>query len=94
MAIGVFSKIRQLVQKIGKGLQQANDYVYKPFKKLFAKPILGALDPVGKTIGKGFDVASSFLDYGYSADKNDSGSSDNAQFDADVLMKLSMIQIL
>ncbi|KAA6353666.1 MAG: hypothetical protein EZS28_050807, partial [Streblomastix strix] len=65
MAVGIFSKIKQLVQKVGKGLQWANDNVYKPFIKPFAKPILGALGPVGQTIGKGLDVASSFLDYGY-----------------------------
>ncbi|KAA6367655.1 MAG: hypothetical protein EZS28_036817 [Streblomastix strix] len=70
MAVGIFSKIKQLVQKVGKGLQWANDNVYKPFIKPFAKPILGALGPVGQTIGKGLDVASSFLDYGYGADKN------------------------
>ncbi|KAA6380660.1 MAG: hypothetical protein EZS28_023813 [Streblomastix strix] len=66
----IFSKIKQLVQKVGKGLQCANDNVYKPFIKPFAKPILGALGPVGQTIGKGLDVASSFLDYSYGADKN------------------------
>ncbi|KAA6353607.1 MAG: hypothetical protein EZS28_050866 [Streblomastix strix] len=65
MAIGIFHKIKQLVQKVGKGLQWANDNVYKPFIKPFAKPILGALGPIGQTIGKGLDVASSFLDYGY-----------------------------
>ncbi|KAA6401338.1 MAG: hypothetical protein EZS28_003128 [Streblomastix strix] len=70
MAVGVFSKIKQLVQKVGKGLQWANDNVYKPFIKPFAKPILGALSPVGQTIDKVLDVASSFLDYGYGADKN------------------------
>ncbi|KAA6386401.1 MAG: hypothetical protein EZS28_018075 [Streblomastix strix] len=70
MAVGIFSKIKQLVQKVGKGLQWANDNVYKPFIKPFAKPILGALGPVGQTIGKGLDVASSFLDYGQGADKN------------------------
>ncbi|KAA6394451.1 MAG: hypothetical protein EZS28_010018 [Streblomastix strix] len=70
MAVGIFSKIKQLVQKVGKGLQWANDNVYKPFIKPFAKPILGALGPVGQTIGKGLDVASSFLDYGYGTDKN------------------------
>ncbi|KAA6368031.1 MAG: hypothetical protein EZS28_036441, partial [Streblomastix strix] len=70
MAVGIFLKIKQLVQKVGKGLQWANDNVYKPFIKPFAKPILGALGPVGQTIGKGLDVASSFLDYGYGADKN------------------------
>ncbi|KAA6382374.1 MAG: hypothetical protein EZS28_022100 [Streblomastix strix] len=70
MAVGIFSKIKQLVQKVGKGLQWANDNVYKPFIKPFAKPILEVLGPVGQTIGKGLDVASSFLDYGYGADKN------------------------
>ncbi|KAA6368225.1 MAG: hypothetical protein EZS28_036248 [Streblomastix strix] len=70
MAVGIFSKIKQLVQKVGKGLQWANDNVYKPFIKPFAKPILGALGPIGQTIGEGLDVASSFLDYGYGADKN------------------------
>ncbi|KAA6358613.1 MAG: hypothetical protein EZS28_045860 [Streblomastix strix] len=69
MAVGIFSKIKQLVQKVGKGLQWANDNVYKPFIKPFAKPILGALGPVGQIIGKGLDVASSFLDYGYAAGK-------------------------
>ncbi|KAA6359352.1 MAG: hypothetical protein EZS28_045121 [Streblomastix strix] len=52
MAVGIFSKIKQLVQKVGKGLQWANDNIYKPFIKPFAKPILGALGPVGQTIGK------------------------------------------
>ncbi|KAA6391237.1 MAG: hypothetical protein EZS28_013241 [Streblomastix strix] len=65
MAVGIFSKIKQLVQKTGKGLQWINDNVYKPFIKPFAKPILEALGPVDQTIGKGLDVASSFLDYGY-----------------------------
>ncbi|KAA6356957.1 MAG: hypothetical protein EZS28_047516 [Streblomastix strix] len=69
MAIGIYHKIKQLVQKVGKRLQWANDNVYKPFIKPFAKMILGALDPVGQTIGKGLDVASSFLDYGQGADK-------------------------
>ncbi|KAA6389464.1 MAG: hypothetical protein EZS28_015010 [Streblomastix strix] len=64
------SHIDELVQKIGKGLQWANENVYKPFIKPFAKPILGAMGPVGQTISKGLDVASSFLDYGYGADKN------------------------
>ncbi|KAA6393067.1 MAG: hypothetical protein EZS28_011407 [Streblomastix strix] len=53
MAVGLFSKIKLLVQKVGKGLQWANDNVYKPFIKPFAKPTLGALGPVGQTIGKG-----------------------------------------
>ncbi|KAA6371983.1 MAG: hypothetical protein EZS28_032488 [Streblomastix strix] len=70
MALGIFSKIKQLVQKVGKGLQWANDNVYEQFIKPFAKPILGALGPVGQTIGKGLDIACSFLDYGYGADKN------------------------
>ncbi|KAA6372481.1 MAG: hypothetical protein EZS28_031992, partial [Streblomastix strix] len=56
MAVGIFSKIKQLVQKVRKGLQWANDNVYKPFIKPFAKPILGALGPIGQTIGKGLDV--------------------------------------
>ncbi|KAA6373214.1 MAG: hypothetical protein EZS28_031260 [Streblomastix strix] len=62
--------IKHEKQLVGKGLQWANDNVYKPFIKPFAKPIFGALGPVGQTIGKGLDVASSFLDYGYGADKN------------------------
>ncbi|KAA6386347.1 MAG: hypothetical protein EZS28_018126 [Streblomastix strix] len=66
----IFSKIKQLVQKVGKGLQWASDNVYQLFIKPFAKTILGALGPVGQTIGKSLDVASSFLDYGYGADKN------------------------
>ncbi|KAA6365230.1 MAG: hypothetical protein EZS28_039244 [Streblomastix strix] len=70
MVVGIFSKIKQIVQKVGKSLQWANDNVYKPFIKPFAKPILGALGPISQTIGKGLDVASSFLDYGYGADKN------------------------
>ncbi|KAA6385881.1 MAG: hypothetical protein EZS28_018591 [Streblomastix strix] len=70
MAVGIFSKIKQLVQEVRKGLQWANDNVYKSFIKPFAKPILGALGPVGQTIGKDLEVASSFLDYGYGADKN------------------------
>ncbi|KAA6358306.1 MAG: hypothetical protein EZS28_046167 [Streblomastix strix] len=65
MTVGIFSKIKQLVQKVGKGLQWANGNVYKPFIKPFAKPILGALGPIGQTIGKGLDDVSSFLDYGY-----------------------------
>ncbi|KAA6382475.1 MAG: hypothetical protein EZS28_021999 [Streblomastix strix] len=72
MIVGIFSKIKQLVQKVWKGLQWANDNIYKPFIKPFTKPILGALGPIGQTIGKGLDVASSFLDYGYGADKMDS----------------------
>ncbi|KAA6398786.1 MAG: hypothetical protein EZS28_005684 [Streblomastix strix] len=67
---GIFSKIKQLAQNVGKDLQCANDNVYKPFVKPFVKPILGAQGPVGQTIGKGIHVASSFLDYGYGADKN------------------------
>ncbi|KAA6361886.1 MAG: hypothetical protein EZS28_042587 [Streblomastix strix] len=61
--------LSQNFQKVGKGLQWANDNVYKPFIKPFAIPILGTFGPVGQTIGKGLDVASSFLDYGYGADK-------------------------
>ncbi|KAA6400054.1 MAG: hypothetical protein EZS28_004415 [Streblomastix strix] len=61
----IFSKIKQLVQKVEKGLQWANDNVHKLFIKRFAQPILGALGPVGQTIGKCLDVASSFLDYSY-----------------------------
>ncbi|KAA6402151.1 MAG: hypothetical protein EZS28_002325 [Streblomastix strix] len=38
---------------IRKGLQWSNDNIYKPFIKPFAKPILGALGPVGQIIGKG-----------------------------------------
>ncbi|KAA6404178.1 MAG: hypothetical protein EZS28_000287 [Streblomastix strix] len=75
MAIGIFSKIKQLVQKVRKGLQWANDNVYKPFIKPFAKPILGVQGPVGQTIGKGLDAASSFLDYGYG--KSNDGSPQN-----------------
>ncbi|KAA6403107.1 MAG: hypothetical protein EZS28_001366 [Streblomastix strix] len=70
MATDIFSKIKQLVQKVWKGLQWANDNVYKPFIKPFAKPILGTLGPVGQTIDKSLDVASSFLDHSYGADKN------------------------
>ncbi|KAA6394185.1 MAG: hypothetical protein EZS28_010291 [Streblomastix strix] len=70
MTVDLFSKIKQSVQKVGKGLQWANDNVYKPFIKPFAQPTLGALGPVGQTIGKGLDVVSSFHDYGYGADKN------------------------
>ncbi|KAA6373711.1 MAG: hypothetical protein EZS28_030764 [Streblomastix strix] len=62
--------MKQLVQNVGKGLQWANDNVFKPFLKPFAKPILAAVGPVDQTIGKDLDVASSFLDYGYGADKN------------------------
>ncbi|KAA6386783.1 MAG: hypothetical protein EZS28_017692 [Streblomastix strix] len=58
MAIEIFHKIKQLVQKVEKGLQWANDNVYKPFIKLFAKPILGALGPIGQSIGKGLDLSS------------------------------------
>ncbi|KAA6397415.1 MAG: hypothetical protein EZS28_007055 [Streblomastix strix] len=57
----IFSKIKQLVQKVGKGLQWANDNVYKPFIKPFAKPILGAQGPVGKTIGKRFLMKATHL---------------------------------
>ncbi|KAA6353838.1 MAG: hypothetical protein EZS28_050635, partial [Streblomastix strix] len=48
----IFSKIKQLVQKVGKSLQWANDNVYKRFIKPFAKPILGALGHIGQTIVK------------------------------------------
>ncbi|KAA6396953.1 MAG: hypothetical protein EZS28_007521 [Streblomastix strix] len=58
------------IQKVKKVIQWANDNVYMPFIKSFAKPILGALGPVGQIIGKDLDVNSSFLDYGYGAERN------------------------
>ncbi|KAA6363085.1 MAG: hypothetical protein EZS28_041388, partial [Streblomastix strix] len=59
----------QQMVKVGNGLQWANDSFYKPFIKPFAKPIFAAFGPLGQTIGNGLDVASSFLDYGYGAEK-------------------------
>ncbi|KAA6389724.1 MAG: hypothetical protein EZS28_014750 [Streblomastix strix] len=79
MAVGVFSQIKQLILKVGKVLQWANDNVYKPFIKPFAKLILAAIGPVGQTIGKSLDASSSFLDYSYG----------NASLDVDSLAKLS-----
>ncbi|KAA6370346.1 MAG: hypothetical protein EZS28_034127, partial [Streblomastix strix] len=61
----IFSKIKQLVQKVRKGPQWANDNVYKLFIKPFAKPKLAAFGLIRQTIGKSLDVTSSFLDYGY-----------------------------
>ncbi|KAA6397277.1 MAG: hypothetical protein EZS28_007195 [Streblomastix strix] len=67
MTVDMLSIIKQLVQKVGKDLQWANDNVYKPFIKTFAKPIHGALGPIGQTIDKSLDVVSSILDYCYGA---------------------------
>ncbi|KAA6400806.1 MAG: hypothetical protein EZS28_003668 [Streblomastix strix] len=59
--VRLFSKIKQLVQKVGKGLQLADDNIYRLFIEPFAKSILGALGPVGQTIDKGLKSGSNHI---------------------------------
>ncbi|KAA6357525.1 MAG: hypothetical protein EZS28_046948, partial [Streblomastix strix] len=47
MAVGSFSKIKALAQKIGKGLSWVNDKVVKPYVLPAANLIAPALGPVG-----------------------------------------------
>ncbi|KAA6369800.1 MAG: hypothetical protein EZS28_034672 [Streblomastix strix] len=60
MAVGIFSKIKSLVSKVGKGLSWVKDRVVKPYVLPAAKQ-LSDIIPVGGLIMKGIDAGSSAL---------------------------------
>ncbi|KAA6358591.1 MAG: hypothetical protein EZS28_045882 [Streblomastix strix] len=62
MATGIFSKLKELDQKIGHGLSQVNDKVVKPYVLPIANLIAPALGPVGGLIIKGINLGSSAFD--------------------------------
>ncbi|KAA6401508.1 MAG: hypothetical protein EZS28_002969 [Streblomastix strix] len=62
MAVGIFSKIKTLAQKIGHGLQWVNDKIVKPYVIPAANLIAPALGPAGGMITKGISLGSSTID--------------------------------
>ncbi|KAA6359361.1 MAG: hypothetical protein EZS28_045112, partial [Streblomastix strix] len=62
MAVGLFSKIKAIAQKLGTGLQWVNDKIVKPFIIPTANLIAPALGPVGGMITKGISLGSSTID--------------------------------
>ncbi|KAA6369236.1 MAG: hypothetical protein EZS28_035237 [Streblomastix strix] len=61
MAVGIFSKFKSLVSKVGKDLSWVNDHVVKPYIFPAAKQFVG-LVPGGGFITKGIEAGSSALD--------------------------------
>ncbi|KAA6395862.1 MAG: hypothetical protein EZS28_008609 [Streblomastix strix] len=61
MAVGIFSKIKSLVSKVGKGLSWVNDQVVKPYGLPSAKTLSGII-PGGGLIMKRIEAGSSALD--------------------------------
>ncbi|KAA6358503.1 MAG: hypothetical protein EZS28_045970, partial [Streblomastix strix] len=62
MAVGLFSKLKALAQKIGSGLSWVNDKIVKPYVLPAANLIAPALGPVGGMITKGINLGSSAID--------------------------------
>ncbi|KAA6403281.1 MAG: hypothetical protein EZS28_001190 [Streblomastix strix] len=82
MAVGIFSKIKSLVSKVGKGLSCVNDKIVKPIVLPAAKQLTGFI-PGGGLIMKGIEAGSSALD----AD-NGQGSKQDAKDKFNYLMSI------